>query len=218
MTCLAYDRLLGGDLAEYVLVWHPDPAPSKVCSANYEANLLGRNTMGRWGLSVRAARDFGSDIVASPLDTTGAVRDPRTDQRWAAAVLTSGVRQFQEALLGFDPLGRPPVAPSQSQLWALTLWSAFNEMPDEAEGVLDKPPTECVSDLLQEIKVNAPPAPPGEPLLPDLVSVALGEVEILPSATIECPWREQSIRNGAAAALRAVATLAEINDIQRAEN
>ena len=210
--CLAYERLLGNDLPRYALLWHPDPDPSKVCSPKYDTNQLGRNIKGRWGLSSRSSREFGADIVADVGETFAKQRDPRTDQRWSAAVLTSGIRRIQEGLLSFDTLGRPPVAPSQSQLWSLALWSAYNEMPDTADGVLDKPAIDCVTDLLQQKKVSAPPAEPGQPLLPDLVAVALGEVEFEASPTAQCPWREESIRNGAAAALRSVATLAVIDD------
>lgn len=159
---------------------------------------------GGWGVSARAAREFGVPESAAKASPDGETADPRLNDRWSAYTLTTGVRTLQEALLTADTSDRPPVAPGMAQLWTLALWDAYNRMPSPGDGVMDKTAADCVADLLLERLASSPPAAPGEPLLPDLASVALGEpFKVTPTAG--CPWTGDSFQKGAASALRAAA-------------
>lgn len=196
--CLGLAEILGQDLPQYVLLWHPDP--DLVCPDNYAAVDGGVDRVGSWGLSKRAAVVFGSPDGAS------ASGDGRANDRWSAHTLATGLRAFENAILAADTGPRPPVAPGQAQLWSLALWDAFNRMPDPADGVLNDPPEKCLADLVAEVAATSPPAAPGQPVLPDITAVALGQpLNISPTAG--CPWPSGSIAMGAKSALRAAANL-----------
>lgn len=200
--CLGMAEILGQDLPQYVLLWHPDPA--LVCPKDYAAVDAGVDRAGGWGISKRAAQVFGA-----PDGAPDGAEEPRTNDRWSAHTLATGLRALEAALLAADTGQRPPVAPGQSQLWALALWDAYNRMPDPADGVMNEPPEVCVADLVAEVAAASPPAAPGQPVLPDISAVALGQPLKL-SPTAGCPWPSDGLNTGAQAAFRAVAHLGNL--------
>ncbi len=204
--CLAQADVLAGDLPRYALVWHPDP--EVICPTNYSATLNGVALRGRWGLSDRVVAQYGgtSPIGAKDLD-------PRLDDRWSAQTLSAGISAVQTTLLGTDIVDRPPVLPSQSQLWSLALWTAYARMPMTPDGVLDRSARECVEEMILDVKTVAGQSAPGEPLLPDLVAVAEGDEVVLATPTPGCPWPPAAIQEGARAALTAVAALALVDEV-----
>lgn len=197
--CLGLAEILGQDLPQYVLLWHPDP--DLVCPDNYAAVDNGVDRVGSWGISKRAAAVFGS-ADGAPAGAT----DGRANDRWSAHTLATGLRAFESAVLTADTGPRPPVAPGQAQLWALALWDAYNRMPDPADGVLNDAPEKCLADLVAEVAATTPPAAPGQPVLPDITAVALGQ-PLQVSPTAGCPWPSGSVVLGARSALRAAANL-----------
>lgn len=215
--CTEQQALLGSDLPAYALLYHP--SAELTCPTRYSGVLGGAELAGRWGLSERVAREFGPEAVADrdrtallALDgvrapdpaVAEALADPRLEDRWAAQTYTAALRDIQGALLGSRAGDRVPVAPGQSQLWTLALFHAVNTLPSPAEGVGDAPAAECVADVLSQLAREAAPAAPGEPLLPDLVAVALAETRPVLTPRPGCPWAEDALGEGARAALLAV--------------
>ncbi len=200
--CLGLAEILGQDLPPYVLLWHPDP--ELVCPDKYAVVDAGVDRMGAWGLSKRASLVFGSSDGAP-----GGGADPRVNDRWSAHTMATGLRAFENALLAADTGPRPPVAPGQAQLWSLALWDAYNRMPDPAEGVMNEAPEACIANLVAEIAATSPPAAPGQPVLPDIVAVALGQ-PLQVSPTAGCPWPSGALNMGAKAAFRAVAHMGNL--------
>jgi hypothetical protein len=211
--CLAHEQVLGADLPPYILLWHSNP--EIVCPVEYASVAGGVTLLGRWGLSSRAAKEFGTDDPALGAPTEeGAVADlsldPRMNDRWSAYSLAAGVRAVQSALLGAQTGDRPPVAPSQSQIWSLALWHAYNSMPSTAGGTLDKTAGECVTVLIEDLVEETESAQPGEPIVPDVVKIALEEKEWIPRPTPGCPWPSDALYLGAKASLQAAAHLANV--------
>ena len=206
-ACLGQQLALGADLPTYLLLWFPDP--KLACPVSYGAVVDGTSLAGRWGLSARVAREFGSDDPAldAALGIDGDEADPRANDRWSALTLARGAREVLTTLLRHDPSGREPVAPSQAQVWGLALFGAYNAMPTQADGVLDWKASACVGQLLDDLQASAGPAAPGTPLLPEISLVASGAVEIVARPTPGCPWPADAIGTGADAALRAVSRL-----------
>lgn len=215
--CLAHSPVLGTDLPRYALLWHP--SEDLVCPADYRAVQDGATLAGRWGISDRVAATHGA--ADAPLegaldDTLGERADLRVNDRWSAAALASALRTIQDSLLRYDGGGRPPVAPSESQVWALAFFAAYNSMPAQADGTLDVWTGVCVSQVLDDALANSPPASPGEPILPDLVRVANQELVVAARPTPGCPWQADALARGAQSALRAAARLITVTDDQNA--
>lgn len=210
--CLDQEPVLGADLARYLLLWHADP--EVVCPNRY-ANVINNTAIsGRWGLSTRVGGEFGRDERGQPVDKAlfeSEAADPRQEDRWSAGALASGVRGVQETLLRHAAGGRPTVSPSQSQLWSLALFTAVNQLPSPVGGAQDRPTALCVKGLLDALVAEASPASPGEPLLPDLVLVADEDARVTAQPQPGCPWQQDAIRDGARAALRAVAWTATVD-------
>lgn len=209
--CLAQSAVLGADLPTYALLYFPNA--DLVCPVDFAAVEGGADLAGRWGLSARVAREWGAPDPAllDAIADTGAeadVAELRVHDRWSAATLAAALRVVSTALLRHEAGGRVPVSPSQAQLWSLALFSAYNAMPSPAEGSFNASTERCVSQLLDDAVAAAPPAAPGEPLLPDLVAVASREIAVPARPTPGCPWPADALANGADAALRAVARLA----------
>ena len=207
-ACLSQRLVLGSDLPTYLLVWHPDA--NLACPIAYGAVVDGTSLAGRWGLSERVAREFGAPDAALEAalrdDPNGA--DARSNDRWSALTLAAGARAVLTTVLQHDSSGRVPVAPGQAQVWALTLFGAYNSMPTQADGVLDWKAAACVDQLLDDLAATAPPAAPGAPLLPEITLVASGEVPVVARPTPGCPWPSDAIAQGSDSALRAIARLA----------
>lgn len=211
-ACLEQDAALGKDLPAYLLTWHPDPA--LVCPLEYVSEEDGVRRVGRFGLSDRVAREFGAAGHANTGTSEGALDellgDPRREDRWSAFTLATAYRKVQETVLRTRLTERPPTLPSQSQLWTLALLDAYNRMPSPAGGALDVDAKGCIEKLLRDRVTNAPPAAPGEPLLPDLNAVAAGDLPLVATPTPGCPWPQGALADGADNALRAVARLATV--------
>lgn len=203
--CLSFDNLLGAEVPRYALTWHP--VADSACAPSYAGDVDGRRIAGRWGLSNRAAREFGA-ASESELSGDAGASDPRWDDRWSATVLTHGVRAVEKALLSHPAGGHPAMVPSQSQLWSMALFAAYNTLPSPADGALDVPAETCVRQLLDQWTLTAPPGGPGQPILPDLLDVADGEITLSAPATIGCPWPPDAVAAGARLALDAALRLA----------
>ncbi len=211
--CLGYDAVLGQDLPPYVLLWHPDP--KLVCPPEYAVIDNGVDRAGSWGLSARATAAFsGGQPIPEGGDEAGA--DLRINDRWSSHILAAGYRAVMVALLSAETEHRPPVPPSQSQLWALALWDAYNRMPSPAEGVMDLSAEECVEELVLQLAASSDAAVPGQPVLPDITAVVLGDTEPVVSPTAGCPWPTDSLTVGAAAAVRAVSHHANLVGLEEA--
>ena len=207
--CLAQDASLGPDLPRYLLLWHPDPALT--CPSDFEAADGGVRLIGRWGLSDRLALSFasGGDLGTGtdPEVLSELLGDSRREDRWSAFTLALAYRRILETLLRYDRTDRAPVLPSQAHLWALALLDAYNRMPSPADGVLDAAAEDCVNQLVLNTLNTAPPATPGEAILPDIARVATSDVQIAAAPTPGCPWPRNALQDGADAALRAAARL-----------
>ncbi len=210
--CLRQQQALGYDLPRYALAWHGERGQH--CPFDYAAVDQGITRVGRWGLSPRAAREFGDALpeteeggfVAELLSEV--LTDPRAEDRWSARTHANGLRAMQIALLESDAAGRVAVLPSQAQLWALALWAGYNRMPSPAEGFLDRPAASCLQTLLEDLAMNDGAARADEPILPSLELVASGAVLVPVRPTSGCPWPADALNEGAASALDAVVTLA----------
>lgn len=215
VACLDQDPVMGEDLPHYALLWHPDP--ELTCPLSYVGLVDGLTLAGRWGLSPRIAGEFGRpepalEGAAANGDLAELMSDPRMNDRWSADTLAEGLRTVQEALLEYQVEGRPSVLPSQSQAWAMAVFSAINRLPSKADGVLNEPAAFCVNQLLTEYAATAPAAQTGEPLLPDLVDVATGVVEVKIRPSPSCPWATDALPKGAKDAFFAATRLALINE------
>jgi hypothetical protein len=206
-ACLEYEALLGTDLPRYVLLWHPDR--ELVCPVQFSDVADGIPIAGRWGISDRVVAEFGTKDPA--VEATG-ISDVRLDDRWSAHALSSAMRSIQTTILDYDGDGRPVLLPSQAQLWALTLFGAYNQMPRSPDGVLDQPITLCLNEILDRAARNGPPPIPGTPILPNIYEIATGDVELTPERTPGCPWPAAGLKPSAEAAIRAVTTLASLPD------
>ncbi len=211
--CLAQDAALGSDLPRYLLLWQSDP--KLTCPMGYTAEEGGVRRLGRWGLSDRLAREYGSSghsgTGTTPEAIEGLVSDPRLEDRWSSFTLVAAYRDILEALLRTKRTDRPPTLPAQSQLWALALLDAFNRVPSPADGVLDVPASTCVDRALVEIAGGAQPAAPGTPLMPDLTAVAVGAVTVALTPTPGCAWPSDALVSGTKAALQSAARLAVLD-------
>lgn len=71
---------------------------------------------------------------------------------------------------------------------------------------------QCAQTLVMEQLSFSGPAEPGQPILPDIIKVANGELKLQPTPTAGCPWpAERSMEDSAQSALRAVAHMAKVN-------
>lgn len=204
--CLSYSTLLDAGTPAYLLDWHPDPALS--CPETYAVVLGEADLAGVWGLSTRIAREFASPGAAIGQDGAPEA-DPRFVDRWAAETLLRAFAGTRAALLTHPSRGRPVVTPAESGAWALAVLGAYTRMPSPGDGVLDLPLETCVGGWLDTLLDAAPPAGPGEPLLPELGKVASGDVTVPMTATPGCPWPPHAMQEGAVASLNAVARYAE---------
>lgn len=214
--CLQQEEQLGNDLPRYVLLWHPDT--KLVCPTEYATVENGIAAMGRWALSDRAAIEFGVQEEATSNPDTPAdgisdlLSDPRMRDRWSANAYTQGLRAVQEGILTAPTGDRPAVAPGQAHLWMLTIWDQYNKMSSPVGGVMNTSAEQCAQTLVMEQLNFSGPAEPGQPILPDIIKVANGELKLQPTPTAGCPWpAERSMEDSAQSALRAVAHMAKVN-------
>ncbi len=217
--CLQQEEQLGNDLPRYVLLWHPDL--KLVCPTDYATVENGIAAMGRWAVSDRVAREFGvQEEATSSTDSPGdgianLLSDPRMRDRWSANAFTQGLRSIQEGILTAPTGDRPAVAPGQAHLWMLTVWDQYNKMSSPVGGVMNTSGEQCAQHLVMEQLSFSGPAAPGQPILPDIVKVANGEIKLDPTPTAGCPWpSEHSMEESAQSALRAVAHMAKVNGAQ----
>jgi|GEM_PF-3500446 len=220
--CMEFTSLLQPDLPPYVLTWHP--ANELVCTPTYNQVVNGVRHMGAWGLSDRVGMEFGAmnisagsaDGVAqltSNLEDLTGVGDPRMAPNWSAHSLVIGLREVQAALLSYDLGGdRPVTSPTQVNLWTLTLWDAYNQMPSPADGIKNKTVAECVDLFLEFTQNNSEALVLGQPLLPDLTAVALQSANVKLPMTSGCPWIGGSLIKGANNALQAVSDYASFDE------
>ncbi len=206
--CLSYDGVLGHDLPRFTLLWHPDP--NLVCPMGYNVVEANVDRMGSWGISARAAEEFGGS-QPKPEGTTGPLTDLRMADRWSSHILANGMRAVLGALLGADTEERPPVSPGQAHMWGMAIWDAYNAMPTPAEGVLNEPVEVCVEDMITNLARSSTPAVPGQPVLPDISLVARGEQIPAVPPTAGCPWQSNSLQTGAQSAVRAVSHMANLS-------
>lgn len=211
VACLDQEPVMGEDLPRYALLWHPDKEIT--CPLSYVGLLDGNTLAGRFGLSQRISDEFGQPepalgAAASQGKLAELMSDPRMNDRWSADTLAEALRATQQALVEFELEGRPSVYPSQSQAWSLALFSALNRLPAGAADVLNKPAAVCVNQLLVEYAGAAPAGQVGEPLLPDLVDVATGTVEMKIRPSPQCPWAVDAMEQGAQIAFASAARLA----------
>ena len=215
--CLDQKAVLGVDLPRDILTWHPDT--KLVCPLQYTAIDEGINRMGSWGLSSRVAKEFGAQNLseggqAGSAQLAEQLGDPRMAARWSATSLAIGLREVQFTLLTADTGARPPVSPSQSHIWSLTLWDAYNRLPSPASGVMDKPVGYCVDELMNALMDSPEPAVPGSPVLPDLSLVASGEKTVAIQPTPSCPWPNGVFQKSANASVQAAANMAHFIDYE----
>ncbi len=208
--CLDQAPALGNELPNFLLLWHSDP--SLTCPLDYVSEVGGVRQVGRWGLSDRVSLFFGAAGEASTGVSDDELEellgDRRFEDRWSAFTMVLAYRDVLETVIGTTKTERPATYPSQALLWPLALLDAYNRMPSPGEGALDLAPKECIDKLLQGVVQSAPPARPGEPLLPDLAAVAAEDVVVPVVPTPGCQWTKTALRDGADAALTAVARLA----------
>lgn len=206
--CRGQIGALGQDLPEYVLLWHP--MKEYQCPENFVYSDMGVDRAGPWGLSKRAATEFGApqDLSASVSAAFGeAPEDPRLGLRWSGAADAAGLREVMGTILDADTGERPPVSPGQAHLWALAIWDAYNQLTSDAGGTMDKSAEECVKDLITQVVKAGGPAEPGQPVLPDISRVVLGEsIALKPSAG--CPWPANALDRASKDTVEAVTRLA----------
>lgn len=198
-VCLGQENALGQDLPKFVLVWHP--SEEFLCPEEYQVVLDGVDLGGPWGLSKRVQREFG-EAADVPKGT-----DVRMNERWSANTYTTALREILTTLASSPSGERPPVAPQQIHLWTLALFDAYNRMPSPAEGSMDRPVGECVTELIDELTRRLAPAEPGQPVLPSIERIALGD-QLKVTPTSGCPWPADALSHGAQSALRAVTQMA----------
>lgn len=210
--CEAQSTALSTDLPPYLLFYHPDPALT--CPIDYAVVDEGVDRAGRFGLSKRIAREFrraGDESTGAPVGTLEELLgDPRLEDRWAAYTLATAYRETSSLLLTGVRTERPPVLPSQAQVWGLTLLDAYNQLPSTPGGALDASMETCIQRLLTHRVDTAPPAAPGDPVLPDITSVARGEEVFAAPPTPGCPWPRDVMATSAATALNTVSRLAAV--------
>lgn len=197
--CLEWTAALAQDLPTYVLTWGAYDVA--VCPPGYALTVEGVPHSGRWGLSPRFLADF-QPAVPSAVDAADA------DARMAWT-LARGVREIRATVLGAATGGRPPVLPSQADLWALTLADAYNRLPQRADGAVDATAAECVTELMADLQTGPNPPEVGAPVLPDLLAVVKGDALATPS-TLACPWAPDGWSASAERALRAVVRAATL--------
>jgi hypothetical protein len=198
--CLVFEDQLRQGLPTFVLAYHP--SAEVLCPKDYLLVDGGVDRGGPWGISKRAADEFGA-----PVDLPDGALDVRLNPRWSSATLADGLRSVQEALLKADTGDRPPVAPSQLHLWTVALWDAYNRLPDSPDGVEANTAEDCVEDLVVQLRLASDTAEPGQPILPSIDLVAAGQV-VRVSPSVGCPWPAEAIQAGARASLQAVTSLA----------
>jgi hypothetical protein len=212
--CHGQVGVLGQDLPEYILFWHPKA--EYLCPDDFVLGDGAVDRAGPFGISKRAAQEFGAS--QGMIETPGgdAPEDPRMNHRWSAHAMTVGMRKIMATILEADTGDRPPVAPGQAHLWALAVWDAFNQLPSPGAGVMDQKAEECVEEMMKQIIEASGPAEPGEPVLPDISLVALGEqIPLTPSSG--CPWPADALSKGAKNAVEAVTRLAIVRMEQEGE-
>ncbi|MCA9570216.1 MAG: hypothetical protein KC656_20375 [Myxococcales bacterium] len=100
----------------------------------------------------------------------------------------------------------------------LALLDAYNRMPTTPDGALDAPLEVCLKRLLTHRVDTAPPAAPGDPVLPDIVAVAVGDETFAAPPTPGCPWPQGVVTTGAKSALGTVSRLAALQLQEKKEN
>ena len=212
-ACQAQHAALSNDLPPYLLLYHPDP--ELVCPLDYAVVDGGVDRRGRFGLSDRVAREFGHAGNTNTGTTTETLDellgDPRMEDRWSAFTTATAYRSTLSILLKGARTDRPPALPSQAHLWALALFDAYNHMPSTPQGALDSELSVCLTRLLNQRVEHAGPAAPGDPVLPDIIGVARGDIEFPAIPTPGCPWPSDSVTTGAQNALRTAGRLAALN-------
>ena len=73
---------------------------------------------------------------------------------------------------------------------------------------MDKKVDYCVEDFMKQMTTGQDVATPGTPILPNLVDVANGDVDIIVTPSPGCPWASKGFEKGAQNALQAAANLA----------
>lgn len=198
--CLDQTEATAGSAPEYLLLWSPDE--DLLCPDSFTGSIQGVPRAGRWALSARVARDFGPALMDPVGDDP---LDELANDRWSSYALANGERALREAILNAEVRGRPPVAPSQADLWALALLDAYSQLPSQASGANDETGAACVSRLMTQVDQATAAPELGAPVLPDLLSVAGGAA--LPGVQPDagCPWVSGGFQAGAKRALLAVA-------------
>ena len=204
--CLGQEAVLGQDVPRYVLVWNP--VDELVCPDDYAAVDAGVDRAGAFGLTTRAAAEFGGPYPPDNQD------EPRSNVRWSSSAMVVGFRTIQKAVLQADTGGRPPVAPGQVHAWSLAIWDLYNKMPSPANGGMDAPLDSCVSDLVVQASLAGGNAEPGQPVLPSITGVAAGNTSFRLRPTAGCPWPVGGMQD---AAKNALSTIARMGLILEAE-
>lgn len=206
--CLGQEAVLGQDVPRYVLVWNP--VDELACPDDYAAVDNGVDRAGPFGLSTRAAAEFGGPYPPDNQD------EPRSNVRWSSSAMVVGFRTIQKALLQADTGRRPPVAPGQVHVWSMALWDLYNKMPSPANGGMDAGLETCVSDLVVQTALNAGNAEPGQPVLPSITAVAIGDAKLRLRPTAGCPWPVGGMQTSAKNALGTVARMGLVLEAEAA--
>lgn len=197
--CMGQEAVLGQDVPRYVLAWNP--VDELVCPDDYAAVDVGVDRAGAFGLSTRAASEFGGPYPPDDQD------EPRSNVRWSASTMVVGFRTIQKGILQADTGRRPPVAPGQTHLWSLAIWDLYNKMPSPANGGMDANLETCVRDLVVQSSLAGGNAEPGQPVLPSITGVAAGETKLKLRPTAGCPWPVGGMQSSAKNALITVARM-----------